>query len=47
MAMLTGRVWIALSFWSILSGETVIGFSLDTLGNRISDPADVLVRRLM
>jgi hypothetical protein len=26
--MLTGSAWIALSFWSILSGETVIGFSL-------------------
>jgi hypothetical protein len=28
MAMLTGSAWIALSFWSILSGETVIGSSL-------------------
>jgi hypothetical protein len=26
--MLTGSAWIALSFWTILSGETVIGFSL-------------------
>jgi hypothetical protein len=27
MAMLTGSAWIALSFWSILSGETVIAWS--------------------
>jgi hypothetical protein len=45
MAMLTGSAWIALSFWSILSGETLIAL-VRSPGNDLNHPTDARVRGL-